>query len=203
MSDRSAIYAASPDNAIEVQRALRICLCGMRAPAVLSFGGGDFAAWARQSFLQVIAPHALAVHEMAQRGDADGTTAADATLELPPASVQAGRELLEQREGARYMPVVRRFSGAVADGRARGHFATVLTLYAADFSIALLPLLQCLLYCEWRAGQPVDSQTGLDRFFRDAAGILASLPGLLPTETFPGFQALPAPRGENRKKGRN
>ncbi|HEX2750459.1 MAG TPA: hypothetical protein VHM91_20810, partial [Verrucomicrobiales bacterium] len=62
MSDRSAIYAASPENAAEVRRALRICLSGMRPPAALTFDGKDFVSWVRREFLTVLAPHAVAIH---------------------------------------------------------------------------------------------------------------------------------------------
>jgi hypothetical protein len=184
MSDRSPIYAASPDNAAEVQRALRICLAGMRPPAALDFEGGDFAAWTQRSFFPVLAPHAITVLGMARRGDATALIAADAALDLSASSVQAGRHLLDRRAGARYLPVLRRFTTAVDDGKAEGHFATVLALQAADFSVAELPLLQCLLFCEWRAGQSLESSPGMDQFFREASGILPCLPSALTSQGF-------------------
>ncbi len=201
MSDRSAIYAANPENAAEVRRALRICLSGMRPPGALTFDGKDFGSWARREFLTVLAPHAVAVHGMAARGDAAGLTAADTALTLPSASASAGRELLAQRAGARYLPVLRRFAGAVAEGKATGHFATVLALHASDFSVALLPLLQCLLYCEWRAGQAQEAACSLEDFFRQAGGILPSLPAVLTDHAIRSvdFRAVP---GRKQERGR-
>lgn len=178
MSDRSPIYAASSSDAAEVQRALRICLAGMKPPATLTFQGGTVQAWAERVFLPVLAPHVIAVHGMAQRGDAGGIIAADAALRLPSASAAAGRELLAHRSGARHLPVSRRFAAAIAEGGAAGHFATVLALHAADFSVAVLPLLQCLLYCEWHAGQPADAKCGMGELFHLAVAAMSSLPAL-------------------------
>jgi len=179
MSDRPSIYAASPGDAAEVRRALRICLSGMEPPAALTFANGDFPAWVSRVFVPVLAPHAIRAHQMALLGDAAGLAEADRTLDLPPSSTSAGRDLLAARGGARYLPVARRFAGAVGNGAAAGHFATVMALHAADFSVALLPLLQCLLYCEWRAGQSGAAARGLEEFLHQAHSILPALRALL------------------------
>ena len=179
MSDRVNLYSAGPGDTAEMQRALRICLCGLRPPAALSCGAAKFSAWAPRVFLPVLAPHVLGVHSMALTGDAKGVIAADAALRLPAASAVAGRGLLAVRAGARPLPVLRKFAAAVAGGTASGHFATVMALHAVDFSVALLPLLQCVLYCEWRAIQPADAPKEPDEFFRQAASLLPSLASLL------------------------
>lgn len=178
MSSRSAIYSASKDDSSEVRRALEICLAGMSPPAVLSCRGG-FTEWAAHVFVPKLAPHAMLARELALRGEAGLLARADAALRLPEASAAAGRELLSRREGARYLPVNRRFAAAVAAGDAPGHFATVLALQAAGFSLAVLPLLQCLLYCEWRAAMSVDAPRGLSDFLLIAAPALAALPALI------------------------
>ncbi|HWB07204.1 MAG TPA: hypothetical protein VG796_29540 [Verrucomicrobiales bacterium] len=202
MSDRSAIYAARPEDAAEVQRVLRICLCGMRPPSALTFSGGDFKGWVRDIFMPVLAPHAVAVHGMAARGDAAALITADSALQLPPASALAGQALLAQRGGARFLPVVRRFMTAVTEGKAPGNFVTVLALHAMDFSIALLPLVQCLLYCEWRAGSPAGGT--MEDFFRDAAGDVPSLPSLLVVAhpQVPQLQCLPPGGRRHSREGR-
>ncbi len=179
MSDRVKLYSARPDDTAEMQRVLRICLCGMRPPAALSCGAAKFSAWAQREFLPVLAPHVSGVHCMALAGDAKMVIAADAALRLPAASAAAGRGLLAMRAGARPLPVLRRFAAAVAEGTASGHFVTVMALHAADFSVALLPLLQCVLYCEWRSSQPPDAPKEPDEFFRKAASLLPSLASLL------------------------
>ena len=179
MSARPPLYSARPDDTAELQRALRICLCGMRPPAALSCGRAGFAEWVQREYLRVLAPHVIGVHCMALAGDARGVAAADAALRLPDTSAAAGRNLLAMREGARPLPVMRKFAGAVAEGTACGHFATVMALQGADFSIALLPLLQCVLYCEWRAAQPADAARDLNDFFRQAGSLLPSLASLL------------------------
>ena len=173
MSNRDPFYFARPDDTAEVQRALRICLCGMHPPAPMTFQGGEARAWAETVFLNVLAPHVIAVHGMAHRGEAGGITALDSALRLPPRSAAAGLELLTHRHGARHLPVLRRFETAVAEGKAVGHFATVLTLHAANFSIALLPLLQCLLYCECHVGQPSDAMPGMENLFPLAAAAIS------------------------------
>lgn len=179
MSARPPIYAASQENAAEVRRALRICLGGTSPPAALTFEGGDFAGWSARLFMPVLATHAVAAFTMALRGDVAGMTAADRLLKLPPASSEAGRRLLDARRGARHLPAGRRFAAAVAAGETPGHFATVMALQAADFSIAVLPLVQCLLYCEWRAGQPPSGLRDLDDFLRHASGTVPSLTSLI------------------------
>jgi hypothetical protein len=151
----------------------------MAPPGVLTFGGGDFDAWIAKEFLPVLAPHAMQARELSLRGEAGLLAKADAALSLPAASVQAGRELLARRSGARHLPVLRRFGRAVECGAAAGHFATVLALQAADFSVAVLPLLQCLLYCEWSAGQPPGAPRELLYFFQNAGTALATLPSLI------------------------
>lgn len=180
MSDRAPLHIASPD-AAEVRRALGICLAGMAPPAALTFAGGDFAAWTAREFLPVLGPHAILARELSLRGEAALLARADTALPLAAASasVKAGRELLAQRGGARHLPVLRRFAAAVESGAAAGHFATVLALQAADFSVAVLPLLQCLLYCEWSAGQPAGASRELLQFFRNADTALATLPSLI------------------------
>lgn len=178
MSSRSAIYSASSDDASEVRRALEICLAGMAPPAALSCRGG-FKTWAARVFSPVLAPHAIKARDLALRGEAGLLARADAALHLPEASAAAGRELLSRREGARHLPVSRRFTEAVAAGNAPGHFATVLALQAAEFNVAVLPMLQCLLYCEWRAAMNAASPRDLPDFFRLAAPALAALPALL------------------------
>ncbi|HEX2750730.1 MAG TPA: hypothetical protein VHM91_22185, partial [Verrucomicrobiales bacterium] len=141
---------------------------------------------------------------MAARGDAAGLTTADAALTLPPASVRAGRELLAQREGARHLPVLRRFAAAVAEGKTTGHFATVLALYAADFSVALLPLLQCLLYCEWHAGQKPEAAGSVEDFFRQTAGVLPLLPAVLTDHAIRSVDfRTPSGRKQERGSGAN
>ncbi len=197
MSDRSAIYAASPGNADEARRALRICLAGLRPPAALAFEGGDFAAWTRDVFLPVLAPYAVAAREMALRGDAAGLIAAEGGLRLSGASAQAGKELLARREGARHLPVARRFAAAVAEGKTPAHFATVFALYAADFSIAVLPMLQCLLYCEWRTRRPAPPSVEMETFFQQAAEALK----VLPTLVVPGPGAIAFPAGKSAASG--
>lgn len=179
MSDRTSIYAATSDDAAEVQRALGICLAGMAPPRALSFASGVFPAWAAREFMPVLAPHAMQARELALRGEVAILTAADAALRLPAASALAGRELLARRDGARHLPVARRFAAAVAAGAAPGHFETVFALQAADFSVAVLPMLQGLLYCEWRAGQPAGVPHALPDFFQHAAPALYLLPSLL------------------------
>jgi hypothetical protein len=179
MSHRASIYAALPECTAEVQRVLRICLGGGQPPAALTFPGGDMAAWSAEVFLPVIAPHTLRAWELALKGDGDGVAAADQALALPQASSEAGRALLARRDGRRQLPAARRFTAAVAASEARGHFATVVALQAAEFSIALLPMLQCLLYCEWRSAQPEAGRTGFEEFFRDARNVLSFLPSLI------------------------
>lgn len=140
--------------------------------------------------MRVIAPHVIRVHAMALAGDAKGVAAADAALALREASATAGRALLATRSGARPLPVLRKFAAAVEEGSANGHFATVMALHGVDFSIALLPLLQCVLYCEWRVAQPVDAPGELGDFFRCSGSLLPLLASLL----FPHAQdsAIPA-----------
>ena len=179
MSERIPLYSVRPDDTIEVQRALRICLCGMRPPSALSCGAGSFSAWAQGEFLRVIAPHVIRVHAMALAGDAKAVAATDAALALREASTSAGRALLATRSGARPLPVMKKFAAAVEDGSAHGHFATVMALHGADFSIALLPLLQCVLYCEWRAVQPAGASLELGDFFRCSGSLLPALASLL------------------------
>ncbi len=179
MSDRAKLYSAGPGDTAEMQRVLRICLCGMPPPAALSCSPAKFPAWAQREFLPVLAPHVLGVHRMALAGDANGVTAADAALRLPVASAIAGRGLLATRTGARPLPVLRRFAAAVGNGTATGHFATVMALHAVDFSVALLPLLQCVLYCEWRSSQLPDALKEPGEFFRHATSLLPFLASLL------------------------
>ena len=127
---------------------------------------------------------------MALAGDAKGVVAADAALALRDASATAGRALLATRSGSRPLPVLRKFAASVEAGSASGHFATVMALHGADFSIALLPLLQCVLYCEWRAAQPVGASLEFGDFFRCSGSLLPALAALL----FPHAQdsAIPA-----------
>jgi len=179
MSDRASIYAAPLYDSAEVQRALQICLAGMTPPAVLTFPGGVFPAWAARVFLKALAPHAVQVRELAIRGEAGLLVRMDAALELPPASAPAGWELLARREGARHLPATRRFAAAVAGGASPGHFATVFALQAAEFSVAVLPMLQGLLYCEWHAARPSHEPCALPDFLRLAGAELAALPALL------------------------
>jgi hypothetical protein len=179
MSARAPIYTASPLDTAEVLRALRICLAGTLPPAALTFGGGDFAAWTQQVFLPVLAPHAVRSHGMALGGDAAGLTEADGSLRLPPPSAEAGRKLLESRKRARQLPAARRFVAAVAAGGAPGHFATVMALQAAEFSVAVLPLLQCLLFCEWRTGRPDCTAPDFEDFLDGAENGLRALPSVL------------------------
>jgi hypothetical protein len=179
MSDRSSIYAADPRDFSEVERALRICLAGMPLPNELSFPGGNFSVWAAGEFCDRIVPHALQARELVQRGESTLLVRMDAAFQLPVASSKAGAELLARREGARHLPATRRFAAAVAAGAAPGHFATVVALQSAEFSVALLPMLQCLLYCEWRAAQQSHSPRALSDFFRLAGAELAALPALV------------------------
>jgi hypothetical protein len=179
MSDRAPIYSAASHDAAEVRRVLGICLAGMAAPGALSFSGGDFEGWTRKEFLRVLAPHAMQARELALRGEGGILVKADAALTLPAGSVQAGRELLAQRRGARHLPALRRFAAAVEARTAAGHFVTVLALQAAEFSVAVLPMLQCLLYCEWHAGQPAAAPRELLQFFRSAGPALTLLPALI------------------------
>jgi hypothetical protein len=179
MSDRSSIYAADPRDFSEVERAIRICLAGMPLPDALSFPGGDFPAWAAGDFCARIVPHALQARELVLRGESALLVRMDAALLLPVASSLAGAALLARREGARHLPATRRFAAAVAGGTAPGHFATVIALQSAEFSVALLPLLQCLLYCEWCTAQQSHSSRALSNFFRLAGPELAALPALV------------------------
>jgi hypothetical protein len=179
VSTRAPIYSAASDDAAEVRRALRICLAGMALPPALSCSAGGFDEWTRRQFLPVLAPHAMQARELALRAEASLLARADAALSLPEGSVQAGRALLSQRGGARHLPVLRRFAAAVAAGAAEGHFATVLALQAADFSVAVLPMLQCLLYCEWHAARPAGASGDLVQFFHSAGSALAQLPSLI------------------------
>jgi hypothetical protein len=179
MSTRAPIYAAATHDAAEMQRALRICLAGMVPPAALSFGGGDFQAWTAGPFLRVLAPHAMQARELALRGESGLLFRADAALTLPESSVRAGRELLERRSGARHLPVMKRFMTAIGQGAASGHFVTALALQSADFSIAVLPMLQCLLYCEWCGGQSSGTPRDLATFLRGTGSALELLPPLI------------------------
>ncbi len=178
MSRRSFLHTISAGDFTEVERVLRICLGGMPLPAALSFRAGEFAFAGLKGFLAVHAAHAMQVRELAARRETALIVKLDAALDLPPASGRAGRDLLSQREGARHLTATRRFTASVAAGQAPGHFATVFALQAAEFSVAVLPMLQCLLYCEWHAAQlPRTSRTLVD-FFRSASSSLAALPAL-------------------------
>ena len=192
MSDRAAIYAAPPGDAAEMQRALRICMAGMNLPAALTCPRGGFAAWAPSFFLSQTAPHVQAVWRMAQDADSAGIIAADAALNWPGSSAQAGVKLLSHREGAKHWPLSRRFSTAVAAGTAPGHFATVMALQAAEFSIALLPLLQCVLFAEWHAARPGPADAPM--FFVEAAPVLPGMVSFLhphaPDHFLPSARAL-------------
>ncbi len=110
---------------------------------------------------------------MAMEGKAVGIAAADAALCWPAASAAAGMKLLTQRDGAKHWPLSRGFSAAIASGEAKGHFATVMALQAVEFSIPLLPLLQCVLYAEWHSAcaEPADPSL----FFAESAQILPEL----------------------------
>jgi hypothetical protein len=192
MSDRAAIYAAPPGDAAEWQRALRICMAGMHLPTALTCPRGAFPAWAVSFFLTETAPHVQSVWSMAQSADSQSIIAADSALTWPAASAAAGGKLLTQREGARHWPLSRRFTAAVAAGHAPGHFATVLTLQAAEFSIALLPLLQCVLFTEWHAARSEPADASL--FFTEAAPVLPRLASFLqphaPAHFLPSARAL-------------
>lgn len=173
MNERTALYAVTSGDAAEMQRALRICMAGMHLPLSLSCPQGGFGPWSRTFFLHQTAPHIQSVWRMAMEGDAAGIAAADASLRWPAASAAAGVKLLAQREGARHWPLSRRFSASVTAGEAQGHFATVMALQAVEFSIPLLPLLQCVLYAEWHAARSEPADPSL--FFQESAHILPEL----------------------------
>jgi hypothetical protein len=190
MSDRSAIYAVPAGDAAEMQRALRICMAGLHLPAALTCPRGGFGPWAVSFFLTKTAPHVQAAWSLAMASDSGALIAADAALVWPAASVTAGAKLLAQRDGAMHWPLARRFSAAVAGGQAAGHFATVMALQAAEFSIALLPLLQCVLYAEWHAAREESADAGV--FFTEAAAVLPRLVSFLPQDASVHF--IPAAR---------
>ncbi len=190
MSPVPYFYYARADDPAEVPRALRICLAGLRPPGSLCYHGGSFAAWTNETFLQIIAPHAIAAQKMALRGDSSSLARADLALPLPPSSAEAGLRLLRQRAGARYVPVTRRFTAMTAAGSAAGHFVTAMALQSADFSIGLLPLLQSLLYCEWHAGQHPEASRDFATFAIRAGSQIRRLSSLLPSHD--SFPAIPA-----------
>lgn len=175
MSPHSSLYAAGAADAAEVRRVLRLCLAGMLPPAALCYADGDFYIWTKRVFVPAILPHITRAHELCATGDDAGLAAADLALAWPPESVAAGRVLLASRADAWPLPIAKRFRAAVAAGQAAGHFATVMALYAAGFSIALVPLIQAVLYCEWRGGQ--NAGVTLDDFPGIPAGLLPAPPG--------------------------
>lgn len=192
MSPNSHLYQASAGTTEEMRRALRIFLAGLRPPDALCFPGGDFSAWSTVVFDKVIAPHCIDAWQLAVTGDAAALARADLALPLPASSATAGLRLLRQRAGALYIPVTRRFTAFAAEGRAAGHFSTAMALQSVDFSLGLLPLLQCLLFCEWQAGQAGEALRDLDTFFLKAGHEFRRLPSLLPHhDTHP---AIPAAR---------
>lgn len=164
------IYAVSGGGTEELERVLRLLLAGTRLPVLgrASSGAG---------FLEVRAPHALRVAEAGRRGAVEAVVGLDGQLADCAKSRRAGAAVLAARAGARHLPVLRRFGEAVREGKAPGHWVTVMALHAVEFSVGMLPLLQGLLYAEWR--QSDCGGGGLEAFLRESAGSLSGLPALL------------------------
>jgi hypothetical protein len=171
MSPEPSIYAVrGGGGAAELQRVLRVLLAGSRMPVLGARTSG-------KGFLEVRGPHALQVVEAGRRGAVE--TVAELDGRLPPCvrSCRAGAAVLAARTGARHLPVLRRYGEAVREGRAPGHWVSVMALHAVEFSVGMLPLLQCLLYAEWRQSDCGDG--GVESFLRESAGSLSALPALL------------------------
>ncbi len=177
------IYETTPGDTAEVDRVLRILLCGSRIPEKLNYRVGEFHAWVGRVFFPIIAPHALAVLAAGERRDGDSIILADATILLGKNSRMAGQAVLSHRAGAVPHPVLRRFSHALTSGRAAGNFSTVMALHALDFSIAPLSLLTALLYCEWATAQAPHALRDTATFQAACGKSLHDLPALL-TEKF-------------------
>jgi hypothetical protein len=157
----------SPSLAVTAQalrRTLHTLLRGTALPRRLSGHGTDFSVWVLRVFLRQFAPVLQQVEVALAAGKGDQIVAADAAFPASTASIAAGRALAEARGAALSAPAARWFLRSAMAAPHTGHFATYLSLLAAEFSISHWSLVQALLYCEWQTSIADESAKEIEDF---------------------------------------
>lgn len=196
MSARPLIYQASASDPAELECSVRMCLGGLAQPKRRP-DLGAYLAWIAGPSANVSLAHFQQVLAANSSGNISSIFAADLTLSplLPgpegAASLQLGTELLGSHAGARHLPEMARLQRAMAEGRAAGHFATVLAMRCIAFHLPPRHGLASFAYVQWLLRHEVAPRT-FCHFWESHAPLILQHPCLHPRHGHPDHPRLAA-----------